>query len=180
MAATFTMPKRQLTWLITGCSSGFGISLTRTVQAGGHKVIATSRKPSRTPELVAEVEGKGGKWVTLDVDDPKSAQVINTLETSGHGIDVLVNNAGYSIFSPVECFAEDELRAQMESMYFGPLRLIQAVLPYMRQRRFGMIVNMSTGAALEGRDSMGGYAGAKAGLDGMFLPISRETLSSEV
>ena len=166
MSATFTTPKKQLTWLITGCSSGFGLSLTRIAQAGGHTVIATSRNPSRTPELVAEVEGKGGEWLQLDVDSPNSAQVIEDLEKSGQEIDVLVNNAGFSIHAPIETFAEDEIRAQMESMYFGPLRLIQAVLPHMRKRRFGIIVNMSSGAALEARDSMGAYAGAKAGLDG--------------
>ncbi|KZF26530.1 NAD(P)-binding protein [Xylona heveae TC161] len=166
MTTTFTTPKKQLTWLITGCSSGFGLSLTRIAQAEGDKVIATSRNPSRTPELVREVESKGGKWLQLDLDNPNNAQVIEQLENSGQEIDVLVNNAGFSIFSPVETSTEEEYRAQMESMYFGPLRLIRAVLPHMRKRRFGIIVNMSSGAALEGRDTMGGYAGAKAGLDG--------------
>lgn len=165
MSATFTTTKKQLTWLITDCSSGFGLSLVRIAQAGGHNVLATSRNPSRTPELFAEVEGKGGKWLQLDVDSPKSGQLIEHLEKSGREIDVLVNNAGFSIHAPVETFTEDELCAQMETMYFGPLRLIQAVLPHMRKRKFGVIVNMSSGAALEGRDSMGAYAGAKAGLD---------------
>lgn len=142
MPATFTTPKKKLTWLITGSSSGFGLSLTRIAQAGGHTVIATSRNPSRTPELVAEVEGKGGKWLQLDVDSPNSAQLIEDLENSGHEIDILVNSAGYSIFAPVETFAEDEIRAQMETMYFGPLRLIRAVLPHFRKRRFGVIVNI--------------------------------------
>jgi len=132
-------------------------------------VIATSRNPSCTPELVAEVEGKGGEWLQLDLDSPNSAQVIEDLEKSGQEIDVLVNNAGFSIYAPIETFAEDEIRAEMESMYFGPLRLIRAVLPHMRKRRFGVIVNMSSGAALEARDSMGAYAGAKAGLDGMYI-----------
>lgn len=168
MTTTFTKPKQKLTFLITGCSSGFGLTLTRIVQAAGHNVIATSRNPSRTPDLVSEVEGKGGKWVKLDVDDHASGKVIEGLEKSGVEIDVLVNNAGYSIFAPVETATEEELRAHMESMYFGPLRLIRAVLPHMRQRRYGVIVNMSSGASLEGRDTMGPYAGAKAGLDGMF------------
>ena len=66
----------------------------------------------------------------------------------------------------MEVAAEEDIRAQMESMYFGPLRLIKAVLPYMRQRKRGVVVNMSSGASLEGADSMGPYAGAKAGLDG--------------
>lgn len=169
MSATFTTPKRHLTWLITGCSSGFGLSLTRIVQAGGHKVIATSRNPSRTPELVTEVEGKGGRWLQLDVDSPDSANVIEQLEASGQGIDVLVNNAGFSVFAPIEICTEEEIRTQMESMYFGPLRLIRAVLPHMRKRRFGVITNFSSGAALEGNETMGSYAGAKAGLDGITL-----------
>ena len=132
-------------------------------------MIATSRYPSRTPNLVAEVERKGGKWLQLDVDSPNSAHVIEDLEKSGQEIDVLVNNAGFSIFAPVETTTEREARAQMESMYFRPLRSIQAVLPHMRKRRFGIIANMSSGAALEARDSMGPYAGAKAGLDGRWI-----------
>ncbi|MCJ1401321.1 hypothetical protein MMC11_004533 [Xylographa trunciseda] len=174
MSTTFTTPKKQLTWLITGCSSGFGLSLTRIAQAGGHTVIATSRNPSRTPDLVAEVEGRGGKWLQLDVDSPTSAQVVEDLEKSGQEIDVLVNNAGYSIHSPIESFTEEEVRAQIESMYFGPLRLIRAAIPHMRKRRFGVIVNMSSGAALEGRDTMGAYAGAKAALDGATKVLAKE------
>ncbi|KAF2202638.1 putative short-chain oxidoreductase [Delitschia confertaspora ATCC 74209] len=172
--ATFTTPKKQLTWLITGSSSGFGLSLVRIAQAGGHRVIATSRNPSRTPELVSEVESKGGKWVQLDVDSPNSAQVIEELEKSGDEIDVLVNNAGFSIYGAVETFSEDELRAQMETMYFGPLRLIKAVLPHQRKRKFGVIVNFSSGASLDARDSMGAYAGAKAGLDGLTRVLAKE------
>jgi NAD(P)-dependent dehydrogenase (short-subunit alcohol dehydrogenase family) len=68
--------------------------------------------------------------------------------------------------TPNETFAEDEIRAQMESVYFGPLRLMRAVLPHMNKRRFGVIVNVSSGAALEARDSMDAYAGVKAELDG--------------
>ncbi|PLB49867.1 putative short-chain oxidoreductase [Aspergillus steynii IBT 23096] len=167
-------PKKQLTWLITGCSSGFGLSLVRFAQAGGHRVIATSRNPSRTPELVTEVESKGGKWIVLDVDSPASGDVITQLEAAGEEIDVLVNNAGFSIFSPVETATEAEMRAQMETMYFGPLRLIRAVLPHMRRRRSGTIVNMSSGASLDGRATMGPYAGAKAGLDGLTRVLAKE------
>ncbi|RMZ75273.1 hypothetical protein DV737_g5366, partial [Chaetothyriales sp. CBS 132003] len=154
--------------------NGFGLSLARCALQGGHKVIATSRNPSRTPDLVSEVEGKGGKWIGLDVTDSKSAQVVDNLEKSGDQIDILVNNAGYSVFTPVETITEDELRAEMETMYFGPLRLIRAVIPHMRKRKFGVIVNMSSGAALEGNPSMGIYAGAKAGLDGVTRVLAKE------
>ncbi|EAL90727.1 SDR family oxidoreductase [Aspergillus fumigatus Af293] len=168
------MPSRKLTWLITGCSSGFGLSLTRTALAGGHRVIATSRNPSRTPELVAEIESRGGRWVQLDVDSAQSGDVITELERGGEQIDVLVNNAGYSIYAPIETITEEEMRSQMETMYFGPLRLIRAVLPHMRQRRSGVIVNMSSGASLDGIPTMGVYACAKAGLDALTKILAKE------
>ncbi|KAG0153495.1 hypothetical protein PDIDSM_2147 [Penicillium digitatum] len=168
------MATTKLTWLITGCSSGFGLSLTRAAQAGGHKVIATSRNPSRTPDLVAEIESKGGKWIQLDVDSRDCGNVITELEGSGDHIDVLVNNAGYSIYAPIETFEEEEVRTQMETMYFGPLRLIRAVLPYMRQRKSGVIVNMSSGASLDGIPTMGVYAGAKAGMDALTKILAKE------
>ncbi|KAI0418778.1 NAD(P)-binding protein [Xylaria grammica] len=164
----------KLTWLITGCSSGFGLSLVRIAQAGGHKVIATSRNPSRTPDLVKEVESKGGKWLQLNVDDPACGNIVDELERSGERVDVLINNAGYSIYAPIETITEDEIRAHMETMYFGPLRLIRAVLPYQRQRKFGVIANFSSGAALEGQGSMGAYAGAKGGLDAMSKVLAKE------
>ncbi|KAI8947770.1 NAD(P)-binding protein [Xylaria longipes] len=167
-------PTKKLTWLITGCSSGFGLSLVRIVQAGGHKVIATSRNPSRTPELVKEVESKGGKWLRLDVTDPSSGAIVDDLEKAGEQIDVLINNAGFSIYAPIETITEDEIRAQMEAMYFGPLRLIRAVLPYQRKRKSGVIANFSSGAALEAQGSMGAYAGAKGGLDALNKVLAKE------
>ncbi|KAH8799701.1 hypothetical protein F5884DRAFT_714515 [Xylogone sp. PMI_703] len=174
MSSAYTMPKRPLTWLITGCSAGFGLSLARVVQSHGHNLIATSRNPSRTPELVSEIESKGGKWVKLDVDDPKSAEVIEDLEKSGQEIDVLVNNAGFCIYGAAEQFAEDEVHRLMETLYFGPYRLIRGVLPHMRKRRFGIVVNISSGASLEGTESMGAYAGGKAGLDGLCRVLAKE------
>lgn len=165
---TLTMPGRPLTWLITGTSSGFGLSLARFAQASGHKVIASSRNPHKTPELKAEIESKGGKWIKLDVTDLASAKVVDDLEAGGDHIDVLVNNAGFAIFSPIETTTEKEACEQMDAMYFGPVRLIRGVLPYMRKRRFGVIVNISSGASLEGAPAMGIYAGAKGGLDGKF------------
>ena len=98
MSTTFTIPKKTLTWPIKGCSSGFGLSLARLVQPHGHNLIATSRNPSRTPDLGEEVESKGGKWLKLDVDDLKSGTVIDDLEKSGVQIDVVINNAGFSCY----------------------------------------------------------------------------------
>lgn len=169
--AAQTTTQKSLTWFITGCSSGFGLSLTRIILASGqHTVIATSRNPARTPELVEEVKRGGGQWLQLDVAEPgASERLIKDLENQGTYIDVLVNNAGYNIFSPIETTAEDEIRGQMETMFFGPLRLIRAALPNMRKRNSGTVVNFSSGAALMGNESMGVYAGAKGGLDGKLV-----------
>lgn len=156
-----------LTWFITGASSGFGLALTRIALSEGHKVIATSRNPSRNPDLVAEVESQGGRWLPLDVDDANCGATIEKLETEeGTGIDILVNNAGWSLHGPAECITEEEARRQMETMYFGPYRLLRAAVPHMRARRRGLILNIGSGAGVNGRDSMGAYAASKAAMDG--------------
>jgi NAD(P)-dependent dehydrogenase (short-subunit alcohol dehydrogenase family) len=166
--ASCNSDKQKLTWLITGAASGFGLELCRLVLARGHRLIATSRNPAKVPDIVAEIEGHDGRgrWVKLDVDDADSASIIEQLEEEGEKIDVLVNNAGWSLHGPAECFAEDEVRRQMETMYFGPYRLIRAVLPHMRSRRRGLILNFGSGAGVNGRDSMGIYAASKAAMDG--------------
>ncbi|KAJ5667093.1 Short-chain dehydrogenase/reductase SDR [Penicillium longicatenatum] len=172
---TYIKPARPLTWLITGCSSGLGLELTRKVQAHGDIVIATSRQPSRTPDLVEEVKNNGGEWHQLDVDDssgPKS--LMTTLESTGHHVDVLVNNAGVIAFGVMEQFTDKDLLGQMETLYFGPQRLIRAVLPGMRKRRSGFIVNISSGAALDGYGGMGAYAAAKAALDASTRILAKE------
>ncbi|KAL4897038.1 hypothetical protein BDV59DRAFT_169653 [Aspergillus ambiguus] len=91
-------------WFITGCSAGFGISLARTVLSHGQLVIASSRNPSRTPDLVKEIEGRGGHWLTLDVTSPAN-EIKSTIEvaTAVHGrLDVVVNNAGFAVLGAVE------------------------------------------------------------------------------
>lgn len=171
-APKFTHPKRPLTWLITGCSSGLGLALSRQAQAAGHTVLATSRDPSRTPDLVSEITthpNSPGKWLALDLDAPTCGSIIADLEAQGVEVDVLVNNAGWSIHAPVEHFTEEEVRAQFETVFFGPYRLTRAAVARMRSRRFGVVVNMSSGASVEGRDSMGVYAAAKAAFDGKSL-----------
>ncbi|KAK2009307.1 NAD(P)-binding protein [Colletotrichum eremochloae] len=169
-----SVPARPLTWFITGCSSGFGLALTRIAQRNGHNVIATSRNPSKHPELQREIENGGGRWLALDVDDPGSGEMIHKLEASGTAIDVLVNNAGWSIHGPAEGFTEEETRAQMETVFFGPYRLMRAMAPHMRERRTGIIVNISSAAGLDGRESMGVYAAAKAAMDGVSKILAKE------
>jgi len=96
------MPPQPLVWFITGCSSGFGASLGLLALKAGHKVIATSRNPARTPELVQQVQELGGTWLPLDVNAPNAAQVIRDAVGIYGRIDVLVNNAGFSLLGMLE------------------------------------------------------------------------------
>ncbi|KAI1371311.1 putative short-chain oxidoreductase [Hypoxylon crocopeplum] len=165
---------KKLTWLITGCSSGFGLALTRIVQANGHKVIATSRNPSRTPELVEEITAKGGEWMRIDQDESDCGKVIEDVEARGIAIDVLVNSAAIGMTGPVESCTEDEVRQVMETNFFGPYRLMRAAAPHMRKRRSGMIVNISSGAGMEARNSLGVYGASKSALDGLTKVLHKE------
>ncbi|KAI8960355.1 putative short-chain oxidoreductase [Daldinia sp. FL1419] len=167
-------PDRKLTWLITGCSSGFGLALTRLAQANGHKVIATSRNPGRTPELVEEITKKGGEWIRLNQDEQDCGRVVEDVEARGIAIDILVNSAGIGMTGPAECFSEEEVRQVMETNFFGPYRLMRAAAPYMRKRRSGMIVNFSSGSGMEAVQSLGVYGASKAALDGITKTLHKE------
>lgn len=95
---------KSLVWLITGCSSGFGTSLSKIALKAGHKVIATSRNPSRNLALVKEVEELGGLWLTLDINGSSAdlQKVVDEGTKKFGGIDVLVNNAGIGIIGALE------------------------------------------------------------------------------
>jgi NAD(P)-dependent dehydrogenase (short-subunit alcohol dehydrogenase family) len=95
---------KPLVWLITGCSAGFGLSLTLIALKAGHSVIATSRNPSKSPNLVKQVQSLGGIWLPLDVTgSPAELQTVVDEGKKKFGrIDVLVNNAGIGILGPLE------------------------------------------------------------------------------
>jgi len=97
-------PSKALVWLITGCASGFGASLSIIALKAGHKVIATSRNPSKSPELVKQIVELGGIWLQLDVNK-ETAHLQNVIELGTkrfEPIDVLVNNTGISLVGAVE------------------------------------------------------------------------------
>ncbi|KAJ5684280.1 uncharacterized protein N7477_000625 [Penicillium maclennaniae] len=124
------------------------------------------REPSRKSDLVAEVQSHGGEWHSLDLNNSNAAKaLINFVESTGQAIDVLIKNAESIIFGAIEQLADEELHNQMETLYFGPSRLIHALIPRMRKRRFGFGVDISSGAALDAREIMGGYATGNLALD---------------
>ncbi|MFC4549924.1 MULTISPECIES: SDR family oxidoreductase [Halorussus] len=150
------------TVLITGCSSGIGRETALAFLEDGWEVYATARNPADI-EALGE---KGCNIATLDVteDDDVERVVDRILDEEGR-IDCLVNNAGYAQLGPVEDVAVESVRSQFDVNVFGPHRLIRAVLPHMRQRRTGRIVNVSSVAGRVATPGMGIYNGSKFAME---------------
>ena len=127
--------------LITGCSSGIGRSTALQLAAAGHIVYASARRP----ETLAELTSAGCRPLALDVTDEESmAAAVATIEAEHGAVDVLINNAGYGQYGPIEQVPLDEVRRQFETNVFGLIRLTQLVLPAMRAKRHGRIINVSS------------------------------------
>ncbi|EKG15565.1 hypothetical protein MPH_07231 [Macrophomina phaseolina MS6] len=173
------MSSQPITWLITGASSGFGLSLSSNALQAGHFVFATVRRRTgeRYAEAVKTIEDAGGKCIQLDVSslDALPSVVHGVLDGGKGKIDVLANNAGYSLLGAVEDINLEEAKHQMDTNFFAPLRLIQLVLPQMRARRSGTIVNASSVAGLYALPSCGLYSASKFALEGV-----SESLRSEL
>ena len=134
--------------LVTGCSSGIGRETARRFAARGYHVLATMRRPWAGLALREEAAARGWRLDLLPLDVTSDASVASAvsegLAATGGRIDVLVNNAGYYCYGPLEETAPDELRAQLETNVVGVLRVTRAVLPAMRARGAGAIVNVSS------------------------------------
>ena len=127
--------------LITGCSSGIGRATTVRLARSGWSVYATARDPSS----IATLEGPNCRTLRLDVTDPDSiGEAVAAVEKESGTVGALINNAGYSQSGAVEDVPMHLVRRQFETNVFGPLALIQAVLPGMRRAGRGRIVNMSS------------------------------------
>jgi NAD(P)-dependent dehydrogenase (short-subunit alcohol dehydrogenase family) len=153
--------------LITGCSSGFGLLTALEFARKGDHVFATMRNTSKAGELTKarDAEKLAIDVLQLDLLDPASiTKAVADAEKAGP-IDVLVNNAGMELRSPIETAHEDEVRAQFETNVFGTLRVTHAVLPKMRARRSGTIVNLSSIGGIVSVPYGGYYAATKHALE---------------
>jgi NAD(P)-dependent dehydrogenase (short-subunit alcohol dehydrogenase family) len=167
-----TSPER--VWLITGSSSGFGRHLAEAAIAHGDRVVATARRPETLDELVATAPDRAHA-VALDVTDPAQidAAVAAALDRFGR-IDVLVNNAGNGSVGAVEEIDLDDLRGLMETRFFGPVALTQAVIGHMRERGSGAIVQMSSMGGQLAYAGFGAYCAAKFALEGVTEALAAE------
>jgi NAD(P)-dependent dehydrogenase (short-subunit alcohol dehydrogenase family) len=157
--------------LITGCSSGIGRATAERFARAGYRVYASMRRPEAGAELRAQAAASGWALETpaLDVDSDASvaSAVSAVLVATGGRIDVLVNNAGFYCCGPLEHTRPDELRAQLETNVVGVLRTVRAVLPAMRARRAGTIVNISSISGLVVVPAVGPYHASKWALEAM-------------
>ena len=153
------------TWLITGCSSGIGAGIAKAALENGDNAVVTARKPETLAELVKDAPERA-LAVALDVTDGESirAAVAAALEKFG-AIDVLVNNAGYGYRAAVEEGERGDVSTLFETNVFGPVELIKAVLPGMRTQKSGVILNVSSIAAVRSALGSGYYAASKAALE---------------
>jgi NAD(P)-dependent dehydrogenase (short-subunit alcohol dehydrogenase family) len=159
-------------WLITGCSTGFGRELARLLLRRGDSVVVTARKPDTLEEFNSF---ENALVAALDVTVPSQIADVVTQAWSRFGhIDVLVNNAGYGYLSAVEEGEDDEVRAMFETNVFGLANMTKAVLPGMRQRRRGHIVNISSMGGLIGFPGIGYYNASKFAVEGLSEALAKE------
>ncbi|MEU7021178.1 oxidoreductase [Streptomyces sp. NPDC046203] len=161
-------------WLITGANSGFGRAFTEAAIAAGDVVVATARRVAALDDLVAAHPDQV-QAVTLDVTDHPAVERVVREVAERHGrIDVLVNNAGRTHVGSVEETGDAELRSLFDLHVFGPAALARAVLPYMRARRSGAIVQLSSVGGQMSMAGFGAYSATKFALEGMSEALAAE------
>ncbi|QXV64684.1 SDR family NAD(P)-dependent oxidoreductase [Mucilaginibacter sp. 21P] len=153
-------------WFITGASRGLGRSLTEAVLASGDKVAATARD-NKNLEHFVERYGDSILPLQLDVNNKEEVHsaIATTVEKFGC-IDVLVNNAGFGITGAVEAYTDEQVRSQLETNLYAPIEITRAVLPHMRKRRSGHILQVSSIGGRVGSGGVSVYQAAKFGLSG--------------
>ena len=166
--------KQSSVWFITGCSTGFGRDLARAVVRRGFRAVVTARDPKQVTDIVAGHEDRA-LALTLDVTDPAQvAESVRRAEERFGRIDVLVNNAGIGYFAAVEESDEADVRRMFEIDFFGLASMTRAVLPGMRKRRSGHIVNIASIAGLAAYPSLGYYCAAKFAVEGLSEVLAEE------
>ncbi|MFE4194691.1 oxidoreductase [Paenarthrobacter sp. NPDC056912] len=162
------------TWLITGCSTGLGRSLAQAVLARGDNAVVTARDTSALQDLASEFPTTA-LAVALDVTDQSQVDAaVQQAEERFGAVDVLVNNAGYGYRAAIEEGDDADVRTLFDTNVFGPVAMIKAVLPGMRSRRSGAIVNISSIGARISPPGSGYYSATKAALEGISGSLQKE------
>lgn len=161
-------------WLITGCSTGIGREIARAALEAGHSVVVTARRRETVADFV-DTFGDRAVAVALDVTDKEQiAAAVAAADDAFGGIDVLVNNAGYGYMSAVEEGDDAEVRKLFDTNYFGVVDTIKAVLPAMRARKSGHIVNISSMTGLVANPPNAYYSSTKFALEALTEALAQE------
>jgi NADP-dependent 3-hydroxy acid dehydrogenase YdfG len=167
-------------WFITGCSTGFGRELAKLVLDHGWRAVVTARDTSRVQDLLS---GREDRALALVLDVTDAGQVKDSVKAAEErfgAIDVLVNNAGYGYQAPVEEGDDAEIRAMFEANVFGLAAMIRAVLPGMRARRRGHIVNISSVAGRFANFGSAVYNLTKFGVNAFSEALRQEVAAANV
>lgn len=166
--------KDQKVWFITGASRGLGLEISKAVLLSGDKVVAAVR--SKSKQLLEKFENNPNVLVTLlDVTNESQAKeaVKEAIDKFG-AIDVLVNNAGYGLLGAVEEISDEEVRNVYDVNVFGVLNVTRAVLPYMREKHSGHVINISSVGGLNGYMGWGIYGSTKFAVEGITEAMASE------
>jgi NAD(P)-dependent dehydrogenase (short-subunit alcohol dehydrogenase family) len=162
------------TWLITGCSTGFGRLLAQAALERGDRVVATARDAASVSPF-AEAFPRTVRTIALDVTKPGDAtKAVSLAEEAFGGLDILVNNAGFGFIGAIEEATPEEYRPMFEANVFGLIETTRAALPALRQKGGGRIVNMSSGAGIKGLQGSGHYNATKFAVEGVSEALAQE------
>ena len=162
------------TWLITGCSTGFGRVLAEAVLARGDRLVATARKADALGDLTDRYPDTA-RAAALDVTRAGSAAAAVVLaEEQFGGLDVLVNNAGFGFMGAIEEATPDEYRPLFETNVFGLIETTRAALPALRRRAGARVVNISSGSGIAGAAGFGYYNATKFAVEGLSEALAHE------
>jgi NAD(P)-dependent dehydrogenase (short-subunit alcohol dehydrogenase family) len=153
------------TWLITGASSGFGRHLAETVLKNGDQCVLTARQPEQLADLVTLFSHIA---IAVSLDVTKPAQITEAFAAAREkfgGVDVLVNNAGYGLLAALEETDDAQMTRNLETNLIGPLRVMRAAIPMMREQKRGHIINISAAAVIANYAGFSIYGAAKAGME---------------
>jgi NAD(P)-dependent dehydrogenase (short-subunit alcohol dehydrogenase family) len=162
-------------WLITGAGSGIGAGTAKAAVQAGDRVVATARNLDKVRNALREVAGENLAFVQLDVADEGQAKaaVEEAVQQFGR-IDVLVNNAGYSLLGNFEEMTTTDLERQFATNFYGVVYVMRAVLPVLRKQRSGHIINISSVAGVVGLKHCAAYGATKFAVEGLSLSVAAE------
>jgi NAD(P)-dependent dehydrogenase (short-subunit alcohol dehydrogenase family) len=162
-------------WFITGAGSGIGAATARAALKAGDRVIATGRNLDKVRNALSDVAGDKLAFIQLDVTNEAQAKAAVDEAMKAYGrIDVLVNNAGYSLLGNFEELSTAEIEGLLSTNFYGVIYVMRAVLPVMRKQRSGRIINISSLAGIVGFKHCGAYSAAKFAVEGLSRSVAQE------